>query len=274
MAMVLGIGLCSLQLCPVWDMEAPLHIHTSRREKDLCGTPEAGLRVLGRWHQGPVTTKLDARQLHFPQNCLLKGAPCWQGTPEVPGSHRALSQAPVLGSNTLLDGQTLCVSDLRVLCPSFGLTVLGPSAVQEQPTWHLCTAAPHTTGCAAVRVSIPVHFSTILSTAGPGLSHRALSQGTQGCSQCLTLPGPPAALKLPGPGHGLMPSHTRLLSETKTGKPRHESFTPWRERASPWQGGLTTLLLYCMGSPRLVQAGSHTPSSLTPPALSTWLCCP
>lgn len=201
-ATVLGIGLCSLQLCPVWDMEAPLHIHTSRREKDLCGTPEAGLGVLGRWHQGPVTTKPDARQLHFPQNCLLKGAPCWQGTPEVPGSHRALSQAPVLGSNTLLDGQTLCVSDLRVLCPSFGLTVLGPSAVQEQPTWHLCTATPHTTGCCCegqhpcAFQHHPQHCRARTVTQGSVSGHTRL--------QPVPDPSwPPAALKLPGPGHGL-----------------------------------------------------------------------
>lgn len=134
---------------------------------------------------------------------------------------------------------------------------------------------PLTPQGAAVRVSILVHFSTILSTGWPGLSHRALSQGTQGCSPPLchtsawTLPGLLLLSSYQGQAMASVPSHAQLLSETKTGKPRHESFTPWRERASPGQGGLTAPLLYRMGSPRLVQAGSHLPSSLRPPALST-----
>lgn len=39
---------------------------------------------------------------------LLKGAPCWQGAPEAPGSCWAVSQVPVLGSNTFVAGQILC----------------------------------------------------------------------------------------------------------------------------------------------------------------------
>lgn len=49
---------------------------------------------------------------------LLKGAPCWQGAPEAPGS--CLSHTPVLGSNTLVAGQPLYVSDLMLfVLPSF-----------------------------------------------------------------------------------------------------------------------------------------------------------
>lgn len=58
---------CSCVQCGTW---MPLHIHTSRREKSSCGTPEAGLGVLGRWQQGPVTTKTDKCQLYFPQNFI------------------------------------------------------------------------------------------------------------------------------------------------------------------------------------------------------------
>lgn len=107
-------ALCSCVQCGTW---IALHIHTSRREKGSCGTPEAELGVLGKWQQGPVTTKTNANFTSL--KTLLKGAPCWQGAPEAPDSCWALSQAPVLGSNTLVAGQTLYVSDLRVVCPSF-----------------------------------------------------------------------------------------------------------------------------------------------------------
>lgn len=102
---------------------------------------------------------------------------------------------------------------------------------------------PLTPQGAPVRISILVHFSTILSTGWPGLSHRALSQGTQGCSPPLchtsawTLPGLLLLSSYQGQAMASVPSHAQLLSETKTRKPRHESFTPWRERASPGQRG-------------------------------------
>lgn len=145
----LGIDLCSLQLCPVWNMDAPPHPQ-QQKGKGLVWHPRSWAGNTGE--VGPVTTKPERHQLHFPQNCLFRGAPCWQGAPEAPGSHWALSQAPLLGSNTLLAGQTLCVSDLGVVCPSFSLIVPSSSAAQEQPTWpeggwHLWAATLHTTGC-------------------------------------------------------------------------------------------------------------------------------
>lgn len=76
---VLGLvcALCGCVQCGTW---MTFHIYTSRREKGSRGTPETGLRVLGRWQQGPVTTKTDKCQHHFPQNFIercsvLAGSP-------------------------------------------------------------------------------------------------------------------------------------------------------------------------------------------------------
>lgn len=199
----------------------------------------------------------------------------------------------------------MCVSDPnRALCPTLGprapvcpslySIVLGPAAAQEQPTqleaalngcseWggraqaDTARAGCHPSPCRVLRrrSSVPTHFSTVPSTAGSGLSHRALAQGARGCSLPCAAPvpdrsWPPAALKLPGPGTALGAHPSRFLSGTRAGKLGDGSLAPQGGGTSPGQGGLTTpLLLYCLGSCRLVQEGAHLSSPLRPPALST-----
>lgn len=147
----------------------------------------------------PGTSHHKARHLpHFPQSHLLKVAPCWQGAPETQGSCWPLGQTPILGSNTLVAGQMLSMSDPnRAPCPMQGrdhvqllvlpcaLMVLGPAASEPEQLkaalkgcsevgrggWHSTpwAAAPCPAGC-CYRGSVP----PLISVQSPAL------QG-QGC---------------------------------------------------------------------------------------------
>lgn len=179
---------------------------------------------------------------------------------------------PVLGSagSCCCAGPTLEASCLRQHCTA---ALRGGGRAQADTARVGCHPSP----CRVLlrRISVPTHFSTVPSTAGSGLSHRALSWGARGCSLPCAAPvpdpsWPPAALKLPGPGTVLGAHPSRFLSGTRAGKPGDGSLAPQGGGTSPGQGGLTTpLLLYCLGSCRLVQEGAHPSSPLRPPALST-----
>lgn len=193
-----------LQLCPAWEMGVPAMSVPAEGRMPVApcelgwGVPE---------EVAPGTSHHKARHLpRFPQSHLLKVAPCWQGAPETQGSCWPLGQTPILGSNTLVAGQMLSMSDPnRAPCPMQGqdhvqllvlpcaLMVLGPAASEpEQLKAALkgCSevgggVAQHTLGCCPLpcrvllqRISAPTYFSAVPSTAGSGLLHRALSQGT------------------------------------------------------------------------------------------------
>lgn len=132
-----------LQLCPAWEMGVPAMSVPAEGRMPVApcelgwGVPE---------EVAPGTSHHKARHLpRFPQSHLLKVAPCWQGAPETQGSCWPLGQTPILGSNTLVAGQMLSMSDPnRAPCPMQGrdhvqllvlpcaLMVLGPAASEPE----------------------------------------------------------------------------------------------------------------------------------------------
>lgn len=195
-------------LCRCFPSQCPQILRVWLRTPCSCAQCSRWVRLPCQHQQHPAsgageywgTSHHKARhQPHIPQSHLLKVAPCWQGALEAQGSHWAMGQALILGSNTFVAGQMLCVCLTPTRLGPRAASCAGSCCCAEQPAqleaapkgcsegWgggpgpaqHMLGCCPSPCRVLLHRISVPTRFSTVPSAAGMVLSHRVRSTRLQ-----------------------------------------------------------------------------------------------